>query len=420
MARTATRSRRGGGPKVIASRQTVPENGVSIGTGRPISRSTLVRSAQVREHLNQYDYDSLPNLVELQLVSYQWFLNVGLRELFSSFSPIEDFTGTMSLEFLDYTLGEPKFSPDECRERDLTYEMPMKVKVRLVNKETGELKESEVYLGELPCMTERGTFIVNGAERVVVAQLSRSPGAYFKEEISYSGRRMLMMQIIPQEGAWLEAEVSEETSKEIAVSLGVKIGQSKRMPITTLLRAFSAMDVGQPHNTRSETLPLNSRKMIGRVLADQLIDFGTGEVVGETGQVIDEELFKRIGQLRDNPALEVASQRTQCATTRQILDLLGHKRSSKKSAPKRWWMPAGRTTTPSTICSLPTILLIPKPIAWSSRPTRTLTTRPWKRFSASRRRSLRFIAVPRSSPARSCSTACARRKGARKTRPRWK
>ena len=111
-----------------------------IGSGRKITRSTLVRTARQRRNIHDQDGLVIPNLVEMQLESYQWFLNTGLRELFNSFSPIEDFTGTMSLEFLDYTLGEPKFEPDECRQRDLTYEMPMKVKVRVVNKETGELK----------------------------------------------------------------------------------------------------------------------------------------------------------------------------------------------------------------------------------------------------------------------------------------
>ncbi|MBV9469693.1 MAG: DNA-directed RNA polymerase subunit beta, partial [Abitibacteriaceae bacterium] len=220
------------------------------------------------------------------------------------------------------------------RERDLTYEMPMKVKVRVVNKETGELKESEVYLGELPCMTERGTFIVNGAERVVVAQLSRSPGAYFKEEIAYSGRRLLQMQIIPQEGAWVDAEVSEESAKDISVSLGVKIGQSKRMPITTLLRAFSAMDVAQPHATRTEMLRPASPKLLGRTLAEQLIDYSTGELVSEAGQVIDEALLKRVRSLRDNPEIEVVAQRVQCATSRQILDLFAEKRTINEITPE--------------------------------------------------------------------------------------
>jgi DNA-directed RNA polymerase subunit beta len=305
----------------------------SIGQGRPISGSTLVDTAQDRAHLHQYEYNAVPNMVQMQIESYDWFLKTGLRELFDSFSPIVDFTGDISLEFLDYTLGEPKFSPDECRERDLTYEMPMKVKVRLVNKVTGELKESEVYLGELPCMTVRGTFIINGAERVVVAQLSRSPGAYFKEEISYSGRRLLQMQIIPQEGAWVEAEVAEEAAKELTVSLGVKIGQSKRMPITTLLRAFSGMDVAQPHASRTQSLPPSSKQLAGRVLAEQLIDYQTGELVAEAGRMIDEDLGARIKQLRSNPDIEVAATRLQCATTRQLLDLFAERRTLDFTAP---------------------------------------------------------------------------------------
>ncbi|HEX8833789.1 MAG TPA: hypothetical protein VF719_06290, partial [Abditibacteriaceae bacterium] len=299
----------------------------SIGAGRPIKLSTLTKTAQSRAYRNNFNVLEIPNMVEMQLESYQWFLNTGLRELFDSFSPIEDFTGTMSLEFLDYSLGEPKFDPDECRERDLTYEMPMKVKVRVVNKETGELKESEVYLGELPCMTERGTFIINGAERVVVSQLSRSPGVYFKEEIAYSGRRLLQMQIIPHEGAWVDAEVSEEATKDVSVSLGVKIGQSKRMPITTLLRAFSGMDVAQPHAKRTEMLKPSDKGLLGRTLAEQLIDYSTGEIVAEEGQVVDEELQTRIRGLRDNPEIEVVAQRLQCATSRQILDLFGEKRT---------------------------------------------------------------------------------------------
>ena len=299
----------------------VPEAIPSLGPGKPVFNSTLVDTAANRSYLNQYEFDKIPNLVEMQLESYAWFLNVGLRELFDSFSPIEDFTGNMALEFLDYSLGEPKFSPDECRERDLTYEMPMKVKVRVVNKETGELKESEVYLGEMPCMTERGTFIINGAERVVVAQLSRSSGSYFKEEISYSGRRLLQMQIIPQEGAWVDAEVAEESTKDIAISLGTKVAQSKRMPITTLLRAFSALDVSQPHRARTEVLPISDKTLVGRVLAEQLIDYATGEVVAEADTPIDDELAGKIAKLRDNPDVELKATRIQCSTTRQILEM---------------------------------------------------------------------------------------------------
>ncbi|MDF2439558.1 MAG: DNA-directed polymerase subunit beta, partial [Abditibacteriota bacterium] len=162
----------------------------------------------------------------------------------------------------------------------------------------------------------------------------RSPGAYFKEEIAYSGRRLLQMQIIPQEGAWVDAEVSEEAAKEISVSLGVKIGQSKRMPITTLMRAFSAMDVAQPHASRTESLAPNSKKLLGRHLSEELIDNGTGEIVADAGALIDDALFARIKEMRDNPEIEVAAQRLQCATTRQILDIFGEKMTFETLAPE--------------------------------------------------------------------------------------
>ena len=127
-----------------------------------------------------------------------------MRELFDNFSPIEDFTGTLRLSFGEYSLGEPKYEIEECRDRDATYEAPLKVQVSLLNTATGELKESEVYLGDLPIMTNTGTFVINGAERAVVSQLARSPGVYFKDTIDYSGRILYSAQVIPSEGAWLD------------------------------------------------------------------------------------------------------------------------------------------------------------------------------------------------------------------------
>lgn len=130
----------------------------------------------------------LPNLIEVQRNSYQWFLDQGLREVFHDISPIQDFTGNLVLEFLDYSLGDPKYSVEECKERDVTYAAPLRVKVRLINKETGEVKEQEVFMGDFPLMTDKGTFIINGAERVIVSQLVRSPGVYFAEQIDPSGK----------------------------------------------------------------------------------------------------------------------------------------------------------------------------------------------------------------------------------------
>ncbi|MGB9840683.1 MAG: DNA-directed RNA polymerase subunit beta, partial [Thermovenabulum sp.] len=149
----------------------------------------------------------LPYLIEIQKRSYEWFLREGLREVLLEFSPIEDFTGNLVLEFVDYYLeNNPKYSVDECKERDVTYAVPMKVKVRLVNKETGEVKEQDVFMGDFPLMTENGTFIINGAERVIVSQLVRSPGVYFDRQIDKNGKALHSATLIPNRGAWLEME----------------------------------------------------------------------------------------------------------------------------------------------------------------------------------------------------------------------
>ncbi len=178
------------------------------------------------------DVIPLPDLIEIQTDSYDWFCRDGLRELFENFSPIEDYTGNIALDFLDFRIGEPKKTIEECKESDSTFEAPLYAKVRLVNKETGEIKESEVYMGELPQMTERGTFLVNGAERVVISQLARSPGVYFRDTIDSAGRVLYSAQIIPNEGVWVEVD----TAPSGAIS--VKIGQTRKFPVSTLLRAL--------------------------------------------------------------------------------------------------------------------------------------------------------------------------------------
>jgi DNA-directed RNA polymerase subunit beta len=194
------------------------------------------RTPTAKRERPQGDPTEMPNLVEIQLESYRWFLEDGLRELFRNFSHIEDYTGNLSLEFLDYEVGEPVESLEFCREHDKTYEVPLKAKVRLVNKETGEIKESEVYMGEIPAMTEKGTFLINGAERVVISQLARSPGVYFRDTIDVSGRILHSAQIIPNEGAWVELDV------DASGVVSVKIGQTRKFPVTTLLRAFDYFD----------------------------------------------------------------------------------------------------------------------------------------------------------------------------------
>jgi DNA-directed RNA polymerase subunit beta len=174
----------------------------------------------------------LPNLIEVQQTSYQWFLREGLQEMFNEISPIQDFTGNLVLEFISYFLGEPKYSVDECKERDATYSVPLRVRVRLINKETGEVKEQEVFMGDFPLMTENGTFIINGAERVIVSQLVRSPGVYFNSQIDFSGKPLYTGVIIPNRGAWLEFET------DINDVIYVRVDRTRKVPVTALLRAI--------------------------------------------------------------------------------------------------------------------------------------------------------------------------------------
>ena len=181
----------------------------------------------------------MPNLIEIQRDSYQWFLDEGLMEMFEEISPISDFTGNLSLEFVNYSLGEPKYDVDECRERDATYAAPLRVKVRLINKETGEVKEQDVFMGDFPLMTKKGTFIINGAERVIVSQLVRSPGVYYSKTIDQSGKPIFGATIIPNRGAWLEFET------DINENIFVRIDRTRKVPVTVLLKALGYSSKGQ-------------------------------------------------------------------------------------------------------------------------------------------------------------------------------
>src|SRR4030067_3868993 len=180
------------------------------------------------------DVAGLPHLVQIQLDSYEVFKKEGLRELLDEISPIQDFTGNrLEMRFTDCSFGDTKYSEPECRERDATYAAPLKVNVQLLVKETGEVKEQEIFMGDFPLMTDQGPFIINGAERVVASQLVRSPGVYFTlERDSTSGRDLCYAKLIPNRGAWLEFETS---SKNVAY---VKVDRKKKTPITTLLRAI--------------------------------------------------------------------------------------------------------------------------------------------------------------------------------------
>lgn len=293
----------------------------------------------------------IPNLIEIQQQSYQKFLDDGLREIFQDISPISDFTGNLVLEFVDYSLGEPKYSVDESKERDVTYAAPLRVKVRLLNKETGEVKEQEVFMGDFPLMTETGTFIINGAERVIVSQLVRSPSVYYSTKIDKNGKKTYTATVIPNRGAWLELETD---AKDI---IYVRIDRTRKIPVTVLLRALGfGMDaeildlLGQDEfirntlekdNTDSTEKALieiyerlrpgepptleNARSLliarffdpkrydlanVGRYkinkklhiknrlfnqrLAETLVDPSTGEIIAESGQVIDRRLLDQI------------------------------------------------------------------------------------------------------------------------------
>ena len=195
-------------------------NPVSVG------RRTRYSYARIKEVME------MPHLLDIQRESYRWFLEVGLAEIFRDISPIQDFSGNLILSFESFALGEPKYDLDECKERDVTYAAPLRVNVRLVNRETGEIKEQEVFMGDFPLMTDTGTFIINGAERVIVSQLVRSPGTYYGVEIDTTGKELFNATMIPNRGAWIELETD---ANDI---ISVRIDRTRKMPVTYLIRAL--------------------------------------------------------------------------------------------------------------------------------------------------------------------------------------
>ncbi|WP_195576682.1 DNA-directed RNA polymerase subunit beta [Paenibacillus sp. 1001270B_150601_E10] len=308
-------------------------------------RRTRRSYARIKEVLE------VPNLIEIQQKSYQWFLDEGLREMFQDISPIQDFTGNLVLEFVDYSLGEPKYSVDESKERDVTYAAPLRVKVRLLNKETGEVKEQEVFMGDFPLMTETGTFIINGAERVIVSQLVRSPSVYFSTKLDKNGKKNYSATVIPNRGAWLELETD---AKDI---IYVRIDRTRKIPVTVLLRALgfgtdeqilellghdeyirNTLDKDNTDSTEKALIEIYERlrpgepptldnakslliarffdpkrydlanvgrykinkklhiknRLFNQRLAETLIDVETGEIIAEAGQMIDRRLLDEI------------------------------------------------------------------------------------------------------------------------------
>ncbi len=310
--------------------------------GRHRQRRSYARISEVLE---------LPNLIEIQTASYEWFLEEGLKEMFQDISPIEDFTGNLSLEFIDYSLGEPKYPVGESKERDVTYNAPLRVKVRLINNKTGEIKEQEVFMGDFPLMTDTGTFIINGAERVIVSQLVRSPSVYYSEKVNKNGKRGITATVIPNRGAWLEFETD---ARDVVY---VRIDRTRKLPITVLLRAlgfgsdeeiidllgeneylkntlekdntettekamleiYERLRPGEPPTVENAKSLLISRffdpkrydlayvgrykmnkklhiknRLFNQVLAETLVDEETGEVLAQKGDKIDRKLLNKL------------------------------------------------------------------------------------------------------------------------------
>ncbi|MFZ4508658.1 MAG: DNA-directed RNA polymerase subunit beta [Fimbriimonas sp.] len=223
----------------------------------------------------------VPNLIELQLNSYKWFLEEGLPELFKTFSPIWDFTQTNYIELVSFTLSEPKYGLQECRDRDMTFEAPIKAIVRFGGRDR-EVIESEVYLGDLPLMTDKGTFIINGRERVIVSQLSRSPGLYFEEGVDSSMQVVVSARVIPNEGPWLELE------SDANLIVRTQISQTKKLPLTQMIKALYYFEKGRAKITRVVG------EALGKRAVEAIADEETGEVYVDQGAIITNDVMSRL------------------------------------------------------------------------------------------------------------------------------
>lgn len=335
----------------------------------------------------------IPNLVEIQSDSYQWFLDEGLKELFQDISPIEDFSGNLSLEFLDYSFDEPKYTVDEAKEHDANYSTPVYVKLRLINNETGEVKEQEVFYGDLPTMTNQGTFIINGAERVVVSQLVRSPGVYFSPKVEKNGREGFSAVMIPNRGAWLEFETDTRGL------LNVRIDRTRKLPLTTFVRAlgfgsdediidlighnpamegtlekdahknpadsrveealkdiYESLRPGEPKTADSSRSLLNTRffdprrydlayvgryklnkklnintRLLNQTLAETLVDPETGEILAEEGTLVTHDVMDELAPHIENGLLDVTLNPSDEAVVPEPMDVQMVKVYSKEN-----------------------------------------------------------------------------------------
>ena len=273
-----------------------------------------------------YEKFEIPNLIELQLDSFAWFVDKGLRELFDEISPIKDFTGkVMELQFLDYEFGAPKYSEAECRTKDLTFSKPLYVNVELLIKETGEIQRQRVYMGDYPWMTDQGTFVINGAERVVVSQLVRSPGVYYSEtEDPASGRMLFSAKVIPNRGAWLEFETNNKDQ------LWVKVDRKRKLAATTLLRAvgyeqndeiaglFTSVDIDPEHPYIAATLDKDLTRTQAEALIEVYKKLRPGDPpTGDNARQLVESLFfnfrrydlGRVGRYKFNKKLDAVAAR---------------------------------------------------------------------------------------------------------------
>ena len=233
---------------------------------------------------------ALGDLLEIQKKSYNWFMEEGIEEVFKDLFPVENFAGTLSLEFGDYHFDEPRYSIKECKERYATYAAPLKVDVRLFNNETGEVKEQEIFLGDMPLMTDSGAFVINGAERVIVSQLVRSPSVYFSREIDKNGRVLITSQIIPTRGTWLEFETD---ARDI---VSCRIDRTRKVPLTTVLRAFG----------------LSSDEDIIKLFGDN--DFVKNTIAKDSTRNTDEALIEIYEKLRPGEPATLDSSKNQIIT----------------------------------------------------------------------------------------------------------
>ena len=272
----------------------------------------------------------MPNLIEVQKNSYQWFLTDGLREVFDETAAITDYNGNLVLDFIDYRFEEkPKYTVEECKERDVTYAAPMHVRVRLLNKETGEIKESEVYMGDFPVMTESGTFVINGAERVIVSQLVRSPGVYFDMVHDTLGKELFTSTVIPNRGAWLEYETD---SSDVFY---VRIDKNRKIPVTVLARAMGLSSDAQIReffgdDERIEaTLLKDPTKNKEEALLEIYRKLRPGEpaTVENSQQHLDNLFFdprrydiSRVGRYKYNKKLGLSNRLAGCTLSRPVID----------------------------------------------------------------------------------------------------